>query len=334
MGGDTRDLLSQDFDAAQTHEGIGGSGRNFLDPGGLGGTKMPRDPRVVPGFEGLLAALGPLLASLSSSQGAQGITGGSFADQQRQGISGTAQQVQESGAFGNALDSLNSLLSGDAGSGITSNLLSEFNELQRPGLDLAKQFLEADVFEGAARSGTTRSTGTTEALARGFGQIEAGGAQAAGSFAQSVAPSAIGAQVGGIGQALGLPSSTLNMFAGPLGQMLQSQQFQQGLQGQAFGDILSGIPIQEGRLGGKAQGQAGSNIGGFAGMLCWVAREVYGATNPRWIYMRDYVMNEAPIEFQLFYAQYGPHIALEIAANPEAKQHLRGLMDQVLEGAA
>ena len=67
---------------------------------------------------------------------------------------------------------------------------------------------------------------------------------------------------------------------------------------------------------------------------CWVAREVYGADNPRWLYMRDFVMNHAPLEFTLFYAQYGPRIAAEIAADPVAKKRMRVLMDQALEGAA
>ena len=313
--------------------GADGTAATIMDPGGIVRGKTGRDPRVAPGFEGLLEALGPLLQGITDTGGADSILGGQLAGQQSGIVGSTGQSLQDSGTFDNALGNLNRAMGEGFGAGITGDLLSQFQNLQRPGLDLQKQFLEADVFEGAARSGTTRSTGTTEALSRGFGQIEAGGSQAAGQFASAVAPSAIGAQLGAITQGLGLPSQVANMFSGPLAQQLQSQQFQQGLQGQAFGDILSGIPIQEGRLPGK-QGGSGGAVGGIASMFCWVAREVYGEDDERWLQVRDIVLTDTPPDFQLFYMANGPGIAKHLSTHPKAKARMRVLMDELLEVAA
>ena len=245
--------------------------------GGVGDKKGQSavGPGIVSGFEQFLPALQAILGQTQAGAAPFGgggkasasqILGGPFAQQQLGLIGGAGQALQGSGTFENALGALNQGISGGFGAGITGDLLNQFNELQRPGLDLAGEFLTADVFEGAARAGTTRSSGTTESLARGLGQIEAGGAQAAGQFAQGVAPSAIGAQLGAITQGLGLPGNIAQLFAGPIAQQLQAGQFQQGLQGQAFSDVFAGIPIQEGRLQtGKGKTGGGGGGGGKGG---------------------------------------------------------------------
>lgn len=320
-------------------DSIGSAG---FDPIGEG--KKAVDPRVVPGFEGLAQALGPLLGNIQQSaspfqaggaMSASNIFGSPLFTSQVGNALGTQNAVQSSGAFQNALGGLNEAIGGDLGSGITSGLLSEFNELQRPGLDLAKQFAEADIFEGAARSGTTRSTGTTETLGRAFAGIEAGGQQNTANFASAVAPSAIGAQMGAIGQGLGLPGQTQGLFAGPMAQLLNQSQFQQGQAGSAFGDILAGIPIQEGRLSGKQSGGSGGGIGSaIGGMFCWVAREIYGTEDTRWVHLRDYLIENAPEDFLEFYATHGMDIAKQIRDDPEFKARIKVLMDEALERVA
>ncbi len=332
-----------DFDEALTMEGVGGTGRNFLDPGGFGGTKQPRDPRVVPGFEGLMEALGPLLQGLMGGAAPFG-AGGQFSAENifnsnlfgaQTGLGlGQAGQIAESGAFGNALEGLNRGISEGFGAGVTGDLLSEFEGLLRPSIEQSKEFAAADIFEGAARSGTTRSSHTVESLARSSSGIEGAGLQGVAQFGSAVAPAAIGAQMSAIAQGLGLPNQAIEGLAGPLAQLVQSGQFQQGLASGAFESILSGIPIQEGRLGGKAQGAVGSNIGGASSAKCWVARAVYGIDDDKWIKVRDYIATGAPEDFRAFYYAYGVDIARDIANRPAALARMRVIMDRVLEESA
>lgn len=323
-------------------EGIKGTGRNALDPGAMGSQKLPVDPRVIPGFEGLAAQLMPMLQGIQQS-GSQFQSGGKFSAENafssplftgQLALAGDqANQIGESDIFGQSLSALGGVVGGDGFSGVTEGLMSSFANAIKPGQDILKDFMTADVFEGAARSGTVRSSQTGEANMRGLAQIDAAGQQAGASFAGQVAPSFIGAQMGAIGQGLGLPMQGIQGLAGPLAQLMQQGQFQQGMLGDAFDSIFTNIPIQEGRLGGKAGGQGASNMGMIAGM-CWVAREVYGHDNPKWLDMRDYLLHQAPREFVMFYAKHGPTIAASIVDNDEAKARIRTQMDTIIERAA
>lgn len=77
-----------------------------------------------------------------------------------------------------------------------------------------------------------------------------------------------------------------------------------------------------------------SGTGGYSDMdgittRCWVAREVYGADNPEWIQFRDRMLATMDKSFVEFYLQKGPAIAATIRDQPEVKQFIRGLMDQI-----
>ena len=78
-------------------------------------------------------------------------------------------------------------------------------------------------------------------------------------------------------------------------------------------------------------GMGGSIIGGMAtggtGFFCWVAREVYGPTNPAWLQFRDWVLNESPQWFFDLYAKYGERFASWISDKPRLKTIIRKWMD-------
>ena len=78
-------------------------------------------------------------------------------------------------------------------------------------------------------------------------------------------------------------------------------------------------------------GMGGSIIGGMAtggtGFFCWVAREVYGPTNPAWLQFRDWVLNESPQWFFDLYAKYGERFASWISNKPRLKTIIRKWMD-------
>ena len=72
-------------------------------------------------------------------------------------------------------------------------------------------------------------------------------------------------------------------------------------------------------------GSIGS-IGALFGM-CWVAREVYGASNPRWLKFRDWVIMKSPDWFYNWYAKNGEEFANYIKDKPLLKRIIRWWMD-------
>lgn len=86
------------------------------------------------------------------------------------------------------------------------------------------------------------------------------------------------------------------------------------------------------------QSNIGSTLGGLGSLaqglsyLCWVAREVYGATNPKWLRMRKYMIEKAPKELFQKYAKHGEAIAQNIANDEGKKKSFRAAMDKILAG--
>ena len=82
---------------------------------------------------------------------------------------------------------------------------------------------------------------------------------------------------------------------------------------------------QAGMFGG-AMGAVGS-IGGAAILACWVAREVYGVHNPRWLMFRYWMLNISPFWFRISYLKFGEQIARFIKNKPKLKNRIRKWMD-------
>ncbi|MFM7108133.1 MAG: polysaccharide biosynthesis/export family protein [Planctomycetaceae bacterium] len=70
-----------------------------------------------------------------------------------------------------------------------------------------------------------------------------------------------------------------------------------------------------------------SYFGGF----CWVAREVYGEDDPRWLEFRAWMLTEAPDSLREAYAAHGEDFAAWLHDKPVAKAAVRALMDRVIE---
>ncbi len=70
-------------------------------------------------------------------------------------------------------------------------------------------------------------------------------------------------------------------------------------------------------------------IGGglMSGLFCWVAREVYGPTNPSWLQFREWMFTESPNWFFKLYAEYGERFANWISNKPRLKSIIRKWMD-------
>lgn len=81
--------------------------------------------------------------------------------------------------------------------------------------------------------------------------------------------------------------------------------------------------------GGVAAG-IGSAIGGFASK-CWVAREVYGRDNPKWLIFRCWLEEEAPAWLHDLYVEEGERFAEFISDKPVFKALIKAAMDVVVE---
>ena len=61
---------------------------------------------------------------------------------------------------------------------------------------------------------------------------------------------------------------------------------------------------------------------------CWVARAVYGATNPRWLVFRFWLLNESPAWFRWLYLRYGARFASWLDDKPRVRHLIRRWMDK------
>jgi hypothetical protein len=85
---------------------------------------------------------------------------------------------------------------------------------------------------------------------------------------------------------------------------------------------------QTGIESGMNMGDGGNPFGNF----CWVAREVYGDHDPRWIIFRAWLLNEAPAWLRETYARHGEWFAAWLRRHSAAKAVLRPLMDAAIAG--
>lgn len=72
---------------------------------------------------------------------------------------------------------------------------------------------------------------------------------------------------------------------------------------------------------------AGSLSGTSGFFACWVAREVYGADNPKWVEFREWMFTKASDNLRNFYLKYGERIAESIRNKPKIKSIIRKWMD-------
>jgi hypothetical protein len=76
-------------------------------------------------------------------------------------------------------------------------------------------------------------------------------------------------------------------------------------------------------------GQIAGTAGGLA-IACWVAREVYGADNPKWLMFRHWLLNKAPVAFRAWYLAHGPAVAEWIRDRADDKARVRRWMDAII----
>jgi hypothetical protein len=76
-------------------------------------------------------------------------------------------------------------------------------------------------------------------------------------------------------------------------------------------------------------------MGGGGIGICWVAREVYGHDNPRWLLFRTWLLSsQAPAWLRELYIARGEAFAAWIHDKPAVKIVVRLFMDAAIESAA
>jgi hypothetical protein len=165
-----------------------------------------------------------------------------------------------------------------------------------------------------------------------------------------------------LNQGAGLQGAQLRMNAsqqmGGLGQQafntsqaIQQQQMQQGLmqqglqqqlidaaRGQYAGAIgapqqslglplaaLGATPVPETTT--QTQSPGLFNYLQLGASICWVAREVYGENDPKWLQFREWVIGYSPNWFYKAYSKYGESVAKVVAKVPALKLVIRPFMD-------
>jgi len=111
----------------------------------------------------------------------------------------------------------------------------------------------------------------------------------------------------------------IGLASGLMGEVGQNVRTFQGLQSQKkdWADYLGQVT--------GAIGNLGSAAGGIA--MCWVAREVYGEDNPKWLQFRNWLFKESPSLVFHSYRIFGPYIAKFIKNKPRLKSLIRKWMD-------
>ena len=129
------------------------------------------------------------------------------------------------------------------------------------------------------------------------------------------------------------------MFGQNMGQASGPQLFnpesQTGM-GSIYGAYNSQMNLAGASLQANAAKQAGKSslmgsLGGAAigalGMLCWVAREVYGEENPKWLEFRKWLISNADDNLLDAYIEHGEEFAAFISDKPKLKQLVKTWMD-------
>lgn len=178
--------------------------------------------------------------------------------------------------------------------------MQNFGQAQRGAqFDIGGQFQNQQAgFQGAQQQANLANMGF--GMQQGIQQQLQG---AAGQQQQTM-QDLINSQMGQFGQTMGWPQQQAGMVGGynPMGGSSTSQSSQPGM-------------LQMAALAASI----------FA--MCWVAREVYGETNPKWVSFRRWMLTKAPNWLCRLYARHGEKFARTVKQRPWIKRVLRPMMD-------
>jgi len=184
-----------------------------------------------------------------------------------------------------------------------SNMLQAQGMNQQAGLQGAQQAMT-----GANQLGNLSSLGFD------FGQQIGATQSQEGQLMQALNQALIDAAKGQYSGFTGAPEDALSAYLAALGGSQTGQSTQTSTSNPGLFDYLT----------------AGA---GILGALCWVAREVYGEEDGRWVQFRTWLLNDAPKWLLNLYAKHGEWFAGVVRKAPILKRALRPLMDRARRAA-
>lgn len=176
-----------------------------------------------------------------------------------------------------------------------------------------------------------------------LGQLQQGQGAADRSYALQLAGAYGGASFDPMMAILGRQSSAPQMAGQQQG---YASNLMGNLQGPQLFDPNAGINLalqnssnlgnyQASTYGARAGAQGQITAGLFQGIgsaiSCWVAREVYGIEDIRWMLFREWLMSDAPAWFRALYLKHGEKFAAWIVDKPRIKRVIRKFMDGRIE---
>lgn len=97
----------------------------------------------------------------------------------------------------------------------------------------------------------------------------------------------------------------------------------------AIGQMSADAQRSAGIMG--ALGQIGAAAAPYMLAACWVAREVYGVDNPKWLQFRRWMFEKAPVWFFKLYVRHGEKFAAFIKDKPFIKGMVKLFMDSKIK---
>lgn len=220
---------------------------------------------------------------------------------------------------------------------------------------------------GTAQQMAQNQLGAQATQARAFGGSRHGVAEGLTNqgFIKQAADTSANLNMQGFNTALGAAQNQQQMLSGlagqgfNFGQALNQQQAQQGGMQQGMMQMLidaakgqyggfAGAPTQAlqlpmAALGAANMGQQTQTTTQKPGLfdyltlgataICWVAREVYGPDDIRWVEFREWLLRDAPQWLVRAYVKHGPRVARVVRRAPVLKRILRPLMDRARRAA-
>ena len=191
-----------------------------------------------------------------------------------------------------------------------SNLLGTTGvEQNMLGADRAYAGQLANMWGGVGNAGLSLIGQSPQAIQYG-NQILGMGAQQAGQTGpQLFDPNA------GVNLALQNNANLANYNASIYGAQAGAAGAEAQARGQFYGGLFQGI------------GNIASSFIPKPAPACWVAREVYGVNNPRWLMFREWLFDDSPRWFYRLYLKHGERFARLISGKDKIKAVIRAWMD-------
>ena len=217
----------------------------------------------------------------------------------------------------------------EAGRGLSPRQRREAEQAARAGWEARGLIRDPGAVVGEVES-VMEAGGAEEAKRRAFAQNVMGVSQAmtADPFMAILGrPSGASQQIaqqglGAAGYGLTAPQNMLFDPSAGLGYMMNQQTNLANIQA---AQQAAAATRSAGMAGGL--GALGGGIAQGAIMACWIAREVYGESNPKWMIFREWLLNKAPEWFKLWYLINGEQVAEWLKDKPGLKARIRLFMD-------